>query len=123
MVLSLPKTQSWDVIKIQLFDVESAKLTSEAVSTKLQSEANRRAREKAGGNTALYTHHKGKGKGGDGKGKWQAKPTDECRYCHHLSHWTRHCPQREEDKRKASGTQSTNLTISHLRDLGTREVG
>jgi hypothetical protein len=43
MVLSLPKTQSWDVIKIQLFDVESAKLTSEVVSTKLQSEANRRA--------------------------------------------------------------------------------
>jgi hypothetical protein len=43
MVLSLPKTQSWDVIKIQLFDVESAKLTSEAVSTKLQSKANRRA--------------------------------------------------------------------------------
>jgi hypothetical protein len=27
MVLSLPKTQSWDIIKIQLFDVESAKLT------------------------------------------------------------------------------------------------
>jgi hypothetical protein len=40
MVLSLPKTQSWDVIKIQLFDVESAKLTSKVVSTKLQSEAN-----------------------------------------------------------------------------------
>jgi hypothetical protein len=125
MVLSLPKTQSWDVIKIQLFDVESAKLTSKAVSTKLQSEANRRAREKAGGNTALYTHHKGKskGKGGDGKGKWQAKPTDECRYCRHLGHWTRHCPQCEEDKKKASGTQSANLTVSHLHDLGTCEVG
>jgi hypothetical protein len=40
MVLSLPKTQSWDVIKIQLFNVESAKLTSEAVSTELQSKAN-----------------------------------------------------------------------------------
>jgi hypothetical protein len=61
MVLSLPKTQSWDVVKIQLFDVESAKLTSKAVSTKLQSKANQRAQEKAGGNTALYTHHKEKG--------------------------------------------------------------
>jgi hypothetical protein len=125
MVLSLPKTQSWDVIKIQLFDVESAKLTSEAVSTKLQSKANSHAREKAGGNTALYTHHKGKskGKGSNGKGKWQAKPTNKCWYCHHLGHWTRHCPQHEEDKKKASGTQSANLTVSHLHDLGTREVG
>jgi hypothetical protein len=40
MVLSLLKTQSWDITKIQLFDVESAKLTSKAVSTKLQFEAN-----------------------------------------------------------------------------------
>jgi hypothetical protein len=124
MVLSLLKTQSWDIIKIQPFDVESAKLTSKVVGTKLQSEANRHAQEKAGGNTALYTHHKGKGKGkgGDGKGKGQAKPTDECRYCRHLGHWTRHCPQHEEDKKKASGTQSANLTISYLCDLGTREV-
>jgi hypothetical protein len=28
MVLSLPKTQSWDIIKIQLFNIESAKLTT-----------------------------------------------------------------------------------------------
>jgi hypothetical protein len=35
MVVSLSKTQSWDIIKIQLFNVESAKLTSKAVSTKL----------------------------------------------------------------------------------------
>jgi hypothetical protein len=35
----------------------------------------------------------------------------------------RHCPQREEDKKKASGTQSANLTVSHLCDLGTHEVG
>jgi hypothetical protein len=40
MVLSLPKTQSWEIIKIQLFDIEATKLTSELVSTKLQSEAN-----------------------------------------------------------------------------------
>jgi hypothetical protein len=31
MVLSLPKTQSWGIIKIQLFNVESAKLTIDAV--------------------------------------------------------------------------------------------
>jgi hypothetical protein len=40
MVLSLPKTQFWDIIEIQLFDVESMKLTIDTVSTKLQSKAN-----------------------------------------------------------------------------------
>ena len=39
MILSLPKTSSWDMIKIQLFDLDSKALTSEIVSTKLQSEA------------------------------------------------------------------------------------
>ena len=68
MVLSLPKTQSWDVIKIQLFDVEPAKLTVDAVGTKLQSEANRCTQEKGTGkDTALYVQkkdtHKSKGKG------------------------------------------------------------
>jgi hypothetical protein len=38
MVLSLPKTQSWDIFGIQPFDVKPAKLT--IVSTKLQSEMN-----------------------------------------------------------------------------------
>jgi hypothetical protein len=35
MVLLLPKTQSWEIIKIQLFDIEATKLTSKLVSTKL----------------------------------------------------------------------------------------
>jgi hypothetical protein len=55
MVLSLPKTQSWDIIKIQLFDVESTKLTIDGVSTKLQSKANHHTCEAVGGGTALYT--------------------------------------------------------------------
>jgi hypothetical protein len=70
MVLSLPKTQPWDVIKIQLFDIEPAKLTIDTVSTKLQSEANCQTRKKGASNTALYiqkkdTHRwdKGSGKG------------------------------------------------------------
>jgi hypothetical protein len=40
MVLLLPKMQSWQIIKIQLFDIEATKLTSELVSTKLQFKAN-----------------------------------------------------------------------------------
>ena len=59
MILSLPKTQSWDTVKIQLFDIEPTKLTVDVVSTKLQSEANRRAREAVGADTALYIQKKG----------------------------------------------------------------
>jgi len=39
MIISLPKTQTWDVVKITLFEV--TKLTSEVVSSKLLQEANR----------------------------------------------------------------------------------
>jgi hypothetical protein len=63
MVLSLPKTQSWEIIKIQLLDIEATKLTSELVSTKLQSEANRCAQDKAGGNTALLVQKNWRGHG------------------------------------------------------------
>ena len=51
LVLSLPKTQTWELIKIQLFGLD--KLTSEIVSTKLQAEANCRTREKSGTETAV----------------------------------------------------------------------
>jgi hypothetical protein len=40
MVLSLPKKQTWFVIKIQLFDIEATKLTSKLVSIKFQAESN-----------------------------------------------------------------------------------
>lgn len=42
LVLSLPRTPSWDVIKIQLFSLDSSELTSELVGARLQAEANRR---------------------------------------------------------------------------------
>jgi hypothetical protein len=54
MILSLPKTQSWDIIKITLFELQL--LTTEIVSTKLQQEANRRSRDKSSGETALFAH-------------------------------------------------------------------
>jgi hypothetical protein len=70
MVLSLPKTRFRDVIKIQLFDIEPGKLTTELVSTKLQAEANFCVQDKASGNTALFVQSKwGKAQGcGRGRG-------------------------------------------------------
>ncbi|KAI0323257.1 hypothetical protein GY45DRAFT_1228405, partial [Cubamyces sp. BRFM 1775] len=52
LVLSLPKTPAWDVVKIQLFSLESKELTSELVGAKLQAEANRRARENSSNEAA-----------------------------------------------------------------------
>jgi hypothetical protein len=54
MILSLPKTQSWDIIKITLFELQS--LTTEIVSTKLQQEANCHSCDKSSGKTALFAH-------------------------------------------------------------------
>jgi hypothetical protein len=53
MVLSLPKTASWEFIKIPLFEL--AKLTSDLVSTRLLQEANCHQHEKTGSETTLIT--------------------------------------------------------------------
>jgi hypothetical protein len=89
MVLSLPKTQSWDIIKIQLFDVEPVKLTIDTVSTKLQSEANHQVREKGTSNTALYVQKKDAHKREKGSGKG---PYADCRDGGHLGHKAKECP-------------------------------
>jgi hypothetical protein len=114
MVLSLPKTKSWDIIKIQLFNVEPNKLTIDMVSTKLQSEANRHAHKKGTNNTALYVQKKDacKCKKGSGKG-----PYAVCRDGGHSGHKVEECPHdyKNHDKAKAkSQPQSANFTVSNL---------
>jgi hypothetical protein len=123
MVLSLPKTQSWDIIKIQLFDVEPDKLTIDMVSTKLQSEANCRVHEKGANNTALYVQKKDARKHEKGSGKG---PYTVCRDGGHSGHKAEECPHDYKNHNKAktkSQPQSTNFTVSNLQDLGTHEIG
>jgi hypothetical protein len=117
MVLSLLKTQSWDIIKIQLFDVELDKLTIDTVSTQLQSEANCRAHEKGASKTALYVQRKDARKCEKGSGKG---PYAVCHDGGHAGHKAEECPHdyKNRDKAKAkSQPQSTNFTVSNLRDL------
>ncbi|KIM51192.1 hypothetical protein SCLCIDRAFT_33640 [Scleroderma citrinum Foug A] len=125
LVLSLPKTQTWELIKIQLFGLD--KLTSEIISTKLQAEANHCTREKSGMETTLHMNSGKKSKKGKGKSNESSKgpqPDDVCQYCKGTGHWANKCLRREEDeKTKRGGRESSNLTVRNLRDLGTREVG
>src|SRR6202045_1822565 len=122
MILSLPKTPSWEIIKIQLFDVET--LTPEIISTKLQAEANRRVREKSGGQTALQVTVKNK----RGRGP---QPGDECRYCHEKGHWASNCPKLEGKERRSSSTPSgsstnaatANVAVDTLLDLSAKTMG
>jgi gag-polypeptide of LTR copia-type len=116
MVLSLPKTSSWELIKIPLFEL--ATLTSDLVSTRLLQEANRRQREKAGTETALFV----KRNFNRSKGKGKAQPTDECHYCHKKGHWANVCRKREADE-KRDGGGSAHMAVSQLQDLSKREVG
>ncbi|KAJ3476999.1 hypothetical protein NLI96_g10770 [Meripilus lineatus] len=120
LLLSLPKTSAWDIIKAQIFQLDTSSFTSDNVSTKLQTEANRRAREKASGETALLATKSKRRKGGKGKGK--ASPDDECRYCHAKGHWISQCRKREEDEKKKNSGSSANLTVN-LQDVGSRSVG
>ncbi len=135
LVLSLPRTQSWELVKIQLFSKDT--LTPDIVSTELQAQSNRTAHEKKS-ETALFAGKKQKFKsGGNGAGESSKKKGrsdrgpktgtgDECRYCHAKGHWANKCPKREEDEKKSgsgSGSGSANLAVGNLQDLGTREVG
>jgi transcription initiation factor TFIIIB Brf1 subunit/transcription initiation factor TFIIB len=51
IIISLPKTQTWEFIKISLFEVEN--LTSKIIGTQLMQEANRQARKKGLDESAL----------------------------------------------------------------------
>jgi hypothetical protein len=113
MVLSLPKTPSWELVKILLFKMRT--FTSELVSTKLLQEANCQVREKSESGTALVIRDKLKRKPKKGK----AQLTDECHKCHKKGHWARDCP--DSDEKQLGG--SANLTVQNLQNLGTCEVG
>jgi hypothetical protein len=123
MVPSLLKTQSWDVIKMQLFDVELAKLTIDTVSTKLQSEANHQTNEKGASNTALYVQKKDAHRHKKELGK---RLYVVCCDGGHSGHKANECPHNYENRDKAkakSQPQSANFTVSNLCDLGTHEIG
>jgi hypothetical protein len=75
--------EHYNVIKIQLFNIKSTKLTIDAISTKLQSEENRRTREAVGGGTTLYTQKKDPGK---------PDPFYACRDRGHQGHNVDECP-------------------------------
>ena len=114
LILSLPHTQSWDVIKIQLFNLEASKLTFNMVSATLIAEANRRMREKSSKIALLMGNRQGGGK--DQRGKGGPKAEDECRSCHQKGQWASKCPKWEEDE-KEKGTGKANLTTSELKNL------
>jgi hypothetical protein len=117
LVLSLPTSQSWELIKIQIFGLEKDAFTVENVVSILQSEANRRLQEKSSGKTALYVQkQKKRQNGGKSKGP---KPDDVCRKCGKKGHWALKCPENEA----AKPASNANHVSNELRNLGKRTLG
>ncbi|PSS05344.1 hypothetical protein PHLCEN_2v3931 [Hermanssonia centrifuga] len=98
LIISLPRTPSWDVIKIQCFALSKDKFTPENVGSTLQAEANRMARKKGSGETALFTQRPPKmRKRGKGKGP---QPGDECRCGSVKKHSVGHRRRKRGDRSK-----------------------
>ena len=133
LVLLLPKTLAWEVIKIRLLG--TTPLTADSVSAALQAEANRHAQDRARGPTALFLSDKGR-KGQKWKGNCTKekphqllpKPTDKCCYCKHLGHWASNCPQCKKDKQKTKDmwsavSRSVNAITEQAKELTLCEIG
>ena len=108
MVLLLPKTPSWELVKIPLFELVT--LTSETVSTRLLQEANHCNAKNPGLNACR--------KKGNSKGKSKDKgpqPTNKCHCCRKQGHWAKDCKEPEVKKGKEnSGSDSAHLAVSKL---------
>jgi len=118
LVLSLPQTPSWDLIKIQLFNLDMMKLTSETIAMTLQAEVNHRQHDKMS-KTAMLAAKRAFGSKGKTKGKSKPgpRPDDECQHCHEKGHWISKCPKCEAEEKK-TGAGTASLAVNNLRDLG-----
>jgi hypothetical protein len=112
MVLSLPKTPSWELVKIPLFELTT--LTSELVSTKILQEANRRTREKSGTESALVV--RGRLTGIEAESGIMGRRLG---ICNKPGHWARGCPDNDADKEKKKGKG----TVGDLCEVDERGVG
>jgi len=79
LVLLLPQMSTWDLIKIQLFNLDMMKLTSETITTTLQAEANHHQCDRTSKTAMLAAK---KTFGSKGKSKLGPRPNNKCRHCH-----------------------------------------
>ncbi len=139
ILLSLPHTNVWDVVRQNLLD-KGKNLTMEVVTAELVAVHERLLRDKQAEEVsekvkadqlALLSRQSGSssgsgGKGGKkskkGKGKRKAKPEDECFNCHQKGHWKGDCPSAPKNEKKPGG-KSANLTVEEPQSSGIREVG
>jgi len=114
---------SWDLIKIQLFNLDTTKLTSETITTTLQAKVNHRQHDKTS-KTAMLAAKKPFGSKGKmkGKGKLGSRPDDKCQHCHEKGHWISKCLKCEAEEKK-TGAGTASLTINNLQDLGSGSSG
>lgn len=128
LVLSLPQTQAWDVVKIDLFGKPSTELNLSNVQTRIMLEVTRREKDKSSADRALHVSGKKKSSANlkDGKrARREAGADDKCYSCQGKGHFLRDCPEKKDEKSgdrdKKGGSGNANHTT--LTDLGARQAG
>jgi hypothetical protein len=133
LLLSLPHTATWKVVKQNLLD-QGDQLTLEIVSTELATVYERTVQEDlAGGvktlalvmkdgspNSSKSDSNTGSNKGGNGKkgkgkgkGKQQPKPEDICHTCGEKGHWSPMCPKKPKKGNSGQKPNSTNIAVNN----------
>jgi hypothetical protein len=117
LVLSLPISQSWELIKIQIFGLKKDAFIVKNVVSILQLKANQHLQEKSSGKTALYVQkQKMQQNGGKFKG---TKPNNICCKCGKKGHWALKCPE----NKAAKPASNANHVSNELLNLGKCTLG
>lgn len=124
IVLSLPRSSTWELVKHHCFSQTTLTLdfvTSELTATYLHlvkdSEAQKKEEEVKLNTEKLALLSRSSESGGKKKKKkGRAKPDDECRYCHAKGHWANRCKKRIDDEK--AGVAKANVAQASV-PLGT----
>jgi hypothetical protein len=134
MLLSLPRTATWEIVKQSLL-YQGTNLTLEMVTTELVTVYEWMVQEdlaggvktlalvaKQGNSGSNKNSNKNQQKKKNSSGWRQAKPEDTCHTCGEKGHWSPACPKKPKKSTSGQNVNSAHLTVNKLQPVSDREV-